>query len=100
MFKKILGLGLISVFLLSGCGKDATLKEKIEGWKEVTTFMQENDMAGTATLSSTGDPYVYQKLGFGLNTGVSLHASVQFNSKSPTSKPANDGLPRDLFPND
>ena len=78
----LLGLfGLASlVFAASGCGEKLTVQEKIQVWKEATTFLKENRIAGQATLSSRGDGSVYAKQSFGLDTGLNLNVAAQFNA--------------------
>lgn len=97
MLKKFLSLSVLSMILICGCGNDKTMQDKIAAWKEATIFMQENNLAGTASIHSGGDGNVYQKMAFGIDTGISFNATVQFNSgMSPTSQPAR----HEEYPND
>jgi hypothetical protein len=69
---------LLPIFFF-GCG-EASHQEKLEMWKEATTFMKEHDMAGTASLSWRGVSEVYLKEAAGMDTGADFKVSVQFNS--------------------
>jgi len=68
------------IVCLGGCGDKLTVEEKVTIWKETTTFLKENRIAGQASLSSAGDGAVYAKQSFGLDTGLQLHVAAQFNA--------------------
>lgn len=79
----ILFCGLCFMGSIIGCsnaGQPTSVNEKIQIWKEVTSFMKEHNLSGNVTLNMTGTGEVYLKESAGLDTGVSVHASAQFNS--------------------
>ena len=77
-------LGLFTLFATTGCTSEAGTPEQFEQklaaadkWSEL--FVK-HGVAGTITFAWRGEGEVYEKCGFGLDTGMDLAATMLFNS--------------------
>ena len=77
--KRVIIAALALLFII-GCGKANTVEEQVMLFEQVTTFMRDNDMAGSVSMTSGGNPGVYAKQEFALDTGVIVQATVLFNA--------------------
>ena len=73
-------LSVTEVACLVGCAKDASIEQKMAVFQQVSKFARDNDMAGSVSLTLGGDGAVYAKQSFGLDTDVTVQATLLFNS--------------------
>jgi hypothetical protein len=75
--------GCLTSSLIVGCSENLSFQEKVQVFEEISTFARDNDMAGTVTLHIGGDGKVYQQVSFGLDTDITVQASLSFNAADP-----------------
>lgn len=77
----ILILSIITLAIcLPGCGEAMTTQERVQVFKDVSTFMRENRMTGNANLNYRGIGEVWAATKFGADVGLQFWASAQFNA--------------------
>ena len=71
---------------LGGCKTGEMSPQQYQQWQgaiaQMSTLAKEHGATGYATLRSRGMGGVHQKLEFGLDTGISGEAHLQFNSQN------------------